>query len=488
AQEIYTDNGPFDHPNKYFRQNFLGRAYLKGERWKWTLTTSSYAGFWNASNQIPASLVDSGTLSRFDAIDPSDGGQTQRHQLTSRFDYQLNGHSKFFIEAYGVQYDLKLYSNFTFFLDDPVNGDQIQQTDHRQVFGYNSAYTRHDHFGSQRFETVVGNGLRFDHIHNSLSHTKQRQYINSIAENSILQMNPYFYFQETWIPTHWFRAQIGSRFDLLNFQVQDELGGGNEGHKTNFIISPKANLTFIPFDFLEVFLNFGQGFHSNDARGVLNATSPANTYAKSTAAEFGVTGNWRDHLKLKTSFWWMDLNSELVFVGDDGTTSPKGKSRRFGVETELQAKLLSWLSLDADFTYSHARFVNEPSNLNAIPLAPTWTLSAGISADHPSGFYGSLRGRAISDRPANEDRSLTATGFHVWDLKLGYQMKNRHWFGSDHAGIAFELNALNLFNAQYRESQFDTTSKPSPTSTPLTDVHFTPGYPLTILGSTRLFF
>ncbi len=488
ANEIYTTDGPFVHPDRYLRYNLIFRGAFDLEKWKGSLITSSYHGFWNASNQIPATFVENGSLDRFDALDSTDGGSSQRHQILAKLTYAPSAKQKIDWMAYGAYYDLNLFSNFTFFLEDPLHGDQLNQKDKRFQAGFQTKYDREDYLGPVRLRHFLGAGLRFDRIKNALHHTQARALIEANTENLVSLLNPYFYLQEDIQPASWLRLSGGVRLDGLHMDVADRLAQGVEGQNTSWVLSPKAGVVLSPHSILDLFMNFGQGFHSNDARGVVRSIDPASPYAKATGGEAGIRLKPFQRLNLDVAAWYLDLESELVFSGDAGTTEPSGPTRRAGIEADLNYKILDWLTLDFDFTWTHARFRDLPEGENAVPLAPRWTLSGGLMAEHPLGIYGSLRTRAISDRPANEDASLTATGYYLLDLMLGDKQQNRKWFGSDKSGFALEFKILNFLDANYRESQFDTTSRPDSTGAELTDVHFTPGYPRTFLGSFTLYY
>lgn len=488
ANEVYTTDGPFQNPENFFRYNFFARGFIDSEKWQAIFTGSSYKGVWNASGQIPLSLVQSGELSRLGTLDPSDGGESQRHQIYAQLNYKPDAKQNLNLLFYGAYYDLDLFSNFTFFLNDPVNGDQIQQSDRRLLAGYQAVYSRNNDWGKVGFKTTLGQGLRFDRIHNALNHTTQRVLIEKNAENELFNLNPSFYVQEEIFPASWIRLVLGMRTDLLYFNSKDNLGKEVEGSKTAWVFSPKASVIFTPKKEVELFLNFGRGFHSNDARGVLRSKDPANPYAQATGGEIGIRTKLFDKLDLALAGWAIHLGSELVYVGDEGTTEAKGPTLRIGGEAEIRYSILQWLTADIDFTYSRGHFTNLPSGENAIPLAPRWTLSGGLTASRETGFYGAIRVRGISDRPANEDRSLTATGYVLVDLRAGYRFKKFQWTPNRPGGLNFQLDVLNLLNANYRESQFDTTSRPYREGPEIRDIHFTPGYPVTVMGSVALEF
>ena len=488
GNEIYYTNGPFENPNKYLRYNLVLRGYFEAGNWKGNVTGSVYSGDWNASNQLPLWLVESGAISRFGAIDPSDGGSSHRIQVYSDMKWEPDNKQKLDILSYFYNYDLNLFSNFTFYLDDPVNGDQIQQKDHRQVAGFKAQYDRNDDWKNIGFHETAGLGLRFDHVANELNHTAKRQFISATTRNIINQLNPYFFVQEEIVPTEWFRLVLGFRGDVLDYNVSDVLAGVDQGHKAAFVPQPKGSAIFTPMEALQVYLNFGQGFHSNDARGVLEPVDPASPYARATGAELGIHASLGKKLKLSLAGWYLGLTSELVWSGDTGTTEVNGATVRGGGEFEARYQFADWIWADADFTYTYARFKNDPAGQDYVPLAPLWTVSGGLYAKHPSGFYGSLDVQAISNRPANESNTLNATGFMVWNLEAGYRKEGLNWFGPKHGGYDLKLMIQNLFNANYRESQFDTTSRVSPTSSIVEDIHFTPGFPFTVMGQASLLF
>jgi outer membrane receptor protein involved in Fe transport len=257
----------------------------------------------------------------------------------------------------------------------------------------------------------------------------------------------------------------------------------------------------------DIFLNFGRGFHSNDARGVTAEVDPADPTAQATGAEIGSrvhfldTFPWLRRTDLAVDFFFLDLDSELVFVGDAGTTEPSGATRRYGVEFEGRWQILDWLWADFDATWSDAFFRDEPSDANEVPLAPRYTLKGGFAAKHRSGLFGSIRERTISDRPANEDDSLTAQGFTVFDLQLGYTRALAlpiAWLEDSELTVKVEL--LNMFDKSYREAQFDTASctkreralglpgcgGASPPG--ISNIDFTPGWPRTVIAGIKLEF
>lgn len=487
ATEVLGSNGPFQNSEDLSRFNFWGRGNFSWKNWETLLTASVYRSEWNASGQIPVPLVEEGLLDRFGSLDPTEGGKSNRYQFFGDFTWKGSSAQKVKIKPYFYYYDLSLFSNFTFFLNDPINGDQINQRDKREVAGFKSEYSRSDEAGKLGLFTKVGLGLRYDHIHNELNRTRARNFISSTTQNRINQFNPYVYAQEKIVFNDWATLILGARYDHIAMNVDDLLDQGIAGNANGGFFSPKLSAVFSPTQAVNVFLNFGRGFHSNDARGVLNPVDPATIFGKAWGGELGLTGSFLKKVDFSLAGFFLRLGSELVWVGDEGITEPSGATLRTGIETEVRWQILDWLWTSVDFTWTHGEFLDEPNSQNAIPLAPRWTLNGALMARHPSGFYGTLQMEAISDRPANEDRSLIATGFMVWNLAAGYEKKD-YQVGNNLLGYALQLDILNLFNASYRSAQFDTTSRPFSTGSEITAVHFTPGWPFTILGSASLFF
>lgn len=487
AAEALGSDGPFENPEDLSRLNLVLRGNFSSGNWKSTLTASAYRSQWNASGQIPAPLVDEGLLPRFSSLDPTEGGKSNRYQFYANLVWQGKGQQTLQIKPYLYYYDLDLFSNFTFFLNDPINGDQIEQRDKRRVVGVKTQYQRFDQAGKVGFFTEVGTGVRYDHIHNELNHSRARILLSRTTQNRIHQFNPYVYAQEKMIFNDWFTLIAGARYDQIVMDVTDPLNQGIAGHASGGIFSPKASAIFSPTKNLDVFLNFGRGFHSNDARGVVNPVDPATIFGKAWGGELGLNAEFLDKVNFSVSGFFLRLGSELVWVGDEGVTEASGATLRAGIETEVRWQILDWLWTYVDFTWTHAEFLEEPASQNAVPLAPRWTVNGGLVARHPSGFYGSLQTEAISSRPANEDRSLIADGFMVWNLTAGYR-KDGYQVRGNTLGYALQLDVLNLFNSNYRSAQFDTTSRPFPGSPEINAIHFTPGWPLTVLGSASLFF
>ncbi len=507
----YSD-GPFENPERSKKFNLFSKlTYQLSPRSFISLSVSSYAGDWYASGQLPLRAVDSGALSRFGAIDPSEGGSSTRHNVYLAYELH-SGSSDLSALVYYSRYALTLYSNFTLFSVDEQNGDGIEQADERDLLGFRASYRRRAAWRWLRFDTTIGVSGRFDRIHNSLYSQRSRQRLAPIVEHDIGQSSLALYGKEEIAFSRWARLILGLRADLFTFDVHDRreelslgaaLGNATSGVRGEALLSPKATLVVSPHRRLDLFFNFGRGLHSNDARGVVRAVDPVSPLTAALGYELGARARLFDRLDLAASFWGLDLDSELVWVGDEGTTEAAGATRRLGFEFEGRLRLTSWLFFDLDLTLNDARFTQNAGNANAVALAPRVTLASGLSVLTPFGLRGSLRFTGIDSRPATEDGFLVAQGAYLFDAFVSY----RYRF------IELGISVENLTNAEYRSAQFATTSRlrgeppnnaPPPASacpgstraqvndaghfTGCEDLNFTPGTPINVQGRATLYF
>jgi outer membrane receptor protein involved in Fe transport len=495
AVEGAGQDGPFVHPEDYDRYKLFARVGYGDGPWESDVTFTSYRGTWNASGQIPLREVRAGRLDRFDSIDPSEGGTSQRHQLYARTSWKPDDRQEANVLAYGVYYDLDLFSNFTFFARDPVHGDEIEQKDKRFFGGGEARYTRRLEVGGFETALTAAVGARGDHIGEQLNYVAQRDFLARQTDHDVQQVNAFGYVSAdtTWTP--WLRTVVGLRFDDLYFDVDDNLESTTsddlkgQGTKNDTLVSPKASVVLSPVAGTDVFLNYGEGFHSNDARGAVRDVNPTDPSAKARGAELGVRTRLFDRLDLAASFWMLDLDSEIVFVGDEGTTEPSGATRRVGGELEVRYRILDWLFFDVDYTQTVAKFRFARDVADDVPLAPRFTVNGGITARREDGLFGSIRTRAISARPANEQNTIRAAGYTIWDLQLGKRFElTEARSGGYVKALTFQLDVLNLFDHDNREAQFATDSRLAFEPQVVSDLNFTPGYPLTAIGSIALSF
>jgi TonB family protein len=530
AAEVSGTGGPFLYSEKLQRYNLFAKAaYPVSPATTLSLAAAAYASSWTGSGQIPARLVDQGLLDRFGSIDPTEGGDTHRLQVIASLMTRPDPRSSFTATISALRYGLTLFNDFTFDAVDPVHGDEIEQDDRRTTLYGSARYDRLDRAGPVPFLTTLGAQFRYDEVAASLWKVERRMRLpdclaiaNPCVSTEDRQSDAAVYLQEDVRPVRFLRFVVGLREDLFDFDVQSNKPGGglDPDHPDpvppavqRSILSPKASAVVTPIEELDLYLNFGRGFHSNDARSAVE-TGGAGAVPAATGYELGARGRlFGGQLDLAAAAWRLDLDSELVWSGDAGGTVPAGATRRQGLDLEARWQILPWLYADLDVSLAHSRFKADSGNGNAVALAPSRIVTGGLTVQHPSGIRASLRVRHIGERPASQltaddpmdpanpagarvppcspalDAStaqgqrcyLVAEGYTVFDAAIGYV--TRHW------GVT--LVAENLTNAAYREAQFGDISqvvrvpadvRPGfvPETHPIQDVHFTPGNPLAL--------
>ncbi|WP_236977731.1 TonB-dependent receptor [Membranihabitans maritimus] len=481
ATEFLRTDGPFESPQNFNRINFMGKytGHLTPTD-KISLTASTFTSDWDASGQIPQRAVDNGMITRFGAIDDTEGGQTHRTNLLFQYNKSIDDKSFVKNNIYYTKYDFELFSNFTFFLEDPQNGDQIKQIENRKIYGFNSEYNRQ--FSGSRIsgDWQAGVGLRADQIfNNELAHTVNRKEIlERIQSGDVRESNGYGYLNASFDLGQW-TLNPGIRLDLFHFQYQDALTNLylNQSQAQS-IASPKLNILYhLPEDHIQLYLKTGKSFHSNDTRVVI-IQNGQKILPSSYNTDLGIIWKPFPNTVINTALWYLFLEQEFVYVGDAGIVEPGGKTQRQGVDFSLRYQPWEWLFWNIDGNYTYARSVEAPQEENLIPLAPDFTLSSGLKVLHPSGWYGGISVRHMDHRPANENYSITAEGYTITDFNAGYQ------WGKIDLGIQIQ----NLFNTEWNETQFATESRLAGEVNPVEEIHFTPGTPFFAKGVVRFSF
>ncbi len=465
AGEYITSDGYFEHPQDFERINLLGKYHYKlNNQSGFKISGSYFTSHWKASGQIPQRAVDSGIISRFGAIDPDEGGATDRSNMMLQFYFSKNVHQLFKINAYLVNYNFELYSNFSFFLNDTIHGDQIRQKEKRTIFGIESQW-------QNQHKNLFWNlnlGLRKDDINESeLSHTKNRNLLlERKAFGNITESNVYAGFTLKYKVNNW-DIDLQGRYDLFKFNYQDKLPALSENHtKTEGLFSPKCKLHYTVNKNLQLYAKSGFGFHSNDSRLLQNNKS-SDFLTRSFNTDLGIQIKPVNTLFLHAGIWTIYLEDELVYTGDEAIVESVGKTFRKGLETGIRWQPLRWLFLDAELTYTLARLTEANESENYVPLSSKWNSSGGITLMDIKNTSFAIRYRYLGDRPANESASITANGYTVFDANVNYQYKNLHF------GIVCE----NLFNTTWNEAQFASISRLKDEVQAVEEIHFTPGTP-----------
>ncbi len=475
AIEQYYSDGPFINAQKYKRFNGYGSLTAHPtDDLSGGLTYSYLRSSWHGSGQIPLREVRAGRLDRFGAIDPSEGGDTDRMVLTAEGSWKPSETQAAKATFYAQRYDLDLFSNFTFFQNDRVHGDGIEQVDERWIFGSDTSYSQTAFPWNRETIGTLGFQTRWDRGRGILA--KQQGRVR-LSETQDVDLSQYSYGPYVKVDSRllsWLRFVGGSRFDFYRFGVDDRLSTGVDGSVEAWAPSVKGNLIFGPWWNTEFFLNAASGFHSNDARDVVR--NPNGTQLpQAVSYEAGARSQPSNGLDLFASLWILRLQSELVLNGDDGTFTPKGSTRRYGTEMGAKWKVTDWFSLYGDLTLSKAYFLG---NHEAVPLAPQLTSRMDATVKLPYGLESSLEMRVLGNRWLVEDRSWKAHGYTLFTWTNKYRWKRAQFF----------LSIENLLNTHYREAQFLDTSQLRTESSPVTDVHLTPGNPRAVLGGVTIDF
>ncbi|WP_348812624.1 TonB-dependent receptor [Flavobacterium maritimum] len=474
ATEYILTDGPFDSPQNFNRMNLFGKySAILTDNSKLSILASRFSSKWDASGQIPQRLVDNGTISRFGAVDDTEGGNTSRTNFSASLSKPINENTFLKSNAFYSNYRFELYSNFTFYLEDPINGDQIRQKEDRDIFGMDAELNHKTKINEIDVLLQYGLGFRADATKDTeLSHTLNRNTtleqikLGDIDESNLFTyLNSEFNFGKLMINT-------GIRLDYFKFNYQDKLAASYETQSESKVkLSPKLNFIYSQNNKLQFFIKSGMGFHSNDTRVVVQ-NSGKQILPAAIGTDVGTIWKPLPNLILNTALWYLFLEQEFVYVGDAGIVEPSGKSKRMGAELGLRYQLYDWLYLDADANYTYARSMDEPKGQDYIPLAPDFTTTGGLSFQKANGFSGGIRYRYLKNRPANEDNSIVAKGYFVSDMNINYQFKN----------INFGITIENIFNTEWNETQFATESRLQNEPKPVEEIHFTPGTPFFIKG------
>jgi len=484
AAEGYYTNGPFQNDNRYFRANLFGKMTTNlTSRDELSLTGTFLKSEWNASGEIPLRAVLDGTLDRFGAIDPSEGGKTLRSTARLNYHYDTSSGGQFFANAYGQYYRVDLFTNFTFFLNDPIHGDGIQQSDRRVVYGGDLGYKQRGELLNMPTIGTIGFQTRVDDIHARLGTQTKRTPIGTTTDSDVLEASYAPFVKAEIQPISWMRVVGGLRAETFTFDVRNRCQACIDppaGRTSSGIVLPKMSLILGPWLNTEFFANYGQGYHSNDARSAV--TPGSSPLARSKNYEIGIRSKpWGlDGMELIATLWQIDLQSELVFVGDSGTTDIRGPSRRRGVEVAARGQVWGPIYFNGSVTYTKAEFRNG----DAIPLAPEVTAYGALLLKWPEGLTSQLQATYLGVRSLTEDRSFKSPSWLTFDLTERYQLPVKLPYGRMEA-FAF---VQNLFNTQWEQATFAFASQLRNETQPVTDIHFVPGNPRMVMGGVAWYF
>ena len=493
ALEYMHNDGPWSNTADFRKVNGVVR-YTIGE---FTFAGMAYTSQGVATNQIPERAVTGGLISRFGTIDPSDFTFTRRYSLSGAWQHTTGG-SVTKANIYVIDKTMALYSDFTYFLDDPVHGDQFEQHDKRITSAFNASHTLTGNWGGHEVENEAGLQLQNDNIHNGLDHTENRQLLTVWRDDHVAESSEAAYFQNTF---HWsdkFRSEAGIRGDLL--QISDHSGTANSGRTSAGLVSPKLNLIFGPWAKTEFYINSGEGFHSNDARSTVDTSvpvsdpsegpnQPVKPLVRSRGYEVGSRTVIIPGLESSLTFFQLHFDSELEWDGDKGETSPGRPSLHTGFEFANYYTPTRWLTIDLDYAYTRARSQGQQVPVaygntivygNYIPGAVEGVGSLGISIHDMGRYFGSLRVRYLGGYPLTEDNSQHEGPSTVVDAQIGYKF-SKH--------VTMVLDGLNLNNSRASDIAYYYASRlPGEPLQGVNDVHFKPLEPISARLSLIYYF
>lgn len=468
AGEANYSDAFFDAPQKFQRYNLLAKyhGHLNAQN-HLTFSLSNFWSRWDASGQIPDRAVESGLIGFFGAIDPNEGGQTARSNINAELVSNL-GKGILKNQVYFSNYQFTLFSNFTFFLNDSLNGDQIKQKESRNLWGINTNYSVKTNFMHPYSELTIGISSRSDLVRNSeLSHTRLRnEILKYVSLGDIAETNLGLFAEENMKLSTNIEMTLGIRIDNFMNRYKNKLENNVIGRVSSSIVSPKFNLNYLLNEHLKFYFNSGKGFHSNDTRAVVGQNG-LSTLPPAYGFDAGMMLKPNKKIYLNLAYWYLWLKQEFVYVGDEGIIEPSGKSLRKGFDVSFRYQITDKLFFDTDANWAIPRALEEPKGKDFLPLSVKFSSVGGITLKNEHGISGSIRYRYLADRPANEDNSIVAKGYFINDAFLSFS----------HKRYLISLSIQNIFDVRWKETQFATLSRLKTESQPVEEIHFTPGTP-----------
>jgi hypothetical protein len=475
ALELNHNDGPWVRPDDYEKVNTVVRYSQGDNRNGFSIIGMGYWADWDSTDQVAQRAIDSGLISRFGLLDPTDGGKARRQSVSADLQ-RSSGPSSYRAAGFFLRNNLNLFSNFTYFLDDE-DGDQFEQAERRTAAGGRFTYRRLGHFFERHTESALGVQLRRDWLDPvGLYHTAGRQRVSTTREDEVGQTMTGLYAQTEveWART--FRTTLGLRADIYQFDVTSN-NPRNSGDGSDGLVSPKFAAVFGPWGGTEFYANAGRGFHSNDARGATINVDPVSgdpvervtPLVPAKGAEVGVRTVRVKGLQSTFTLWYLGLDSELLFVGDAGTTEAGRPSRRVGVEWTNYWRLQPWLTADLDVSFSRARFTDDDPVGDSVPGALDRVISGGITVEPQQPLFGSIRLRHFGPRPLIEDGSVKSEGTTLWNGEVGYRFSRR---------LRVVLELFNVFDAEVSDIDYFYASRlPGEPEGGVEDIHTHPALP-----------
>ena len=514
AVEVFHENGPFIHPENFGRLNAYAKATrVLDERSEVSFMVMAYSGSWSMSGVLPARAVcgegdgtptplayaGSKCINRFDSVDPTQGGASQRVMAWTQYRRQFDRHWDVQANLFTLHSNLQLFPNdgiaASFQPDGITYGSQVEQDDTRTESGANVRLTHRITLGGMPMRTTLGIQIRNDDIEAQLHRTEGRIRLDGVDANipgpiydgRTNETETGVYAEEEVRPARWLRFVLGARGDRVDAATNNESQTAVDkvsGYAGQSQFSPKASAAVSPIDAWDLFANYGRGFHTNDAR-TLFLGQATTLIAPATGYELGTTVRPSDGLSLSAVGFLIDLTSELTIDGDTASTSASGPTRRYGVELTGRYNFDNRIYADVAFTAAHGRFTDAAdvaAGSVLLPDAPIRTFSAGLGGRQPVGpvtLLGSVVVRSMSDRYGDPGPApLIEKGWTVVNAEAGARWKN----------LELVADLLNVGNVAWREGQFEVNSRlPSEGPNPPAGISFTPGIPRTLMAHAAVY-
>jgi hypothetical protein len=474
--EYSHEDGPWETGDNFRRLNGVIKYHQGTDTEYWSLTGMYYDGQWNATDQVARRAIEDGRIGRFGRLSDDEGGETSRASLQLLRQWK-DGNATTKISSYVGYYDLNLFSNFTYFLDDPVRGDQFEQQDRRWFTGTKASRLWEYEIGGKKATTLLGLDTRTDLQDGAgLYKTEARRRFRTVREDDVSETSAGLFLEQNYQITDKIRLTGGVRGDLFRFDVESN-NPDNTNDEWDGIVSPKLGVVFGPWAETEIYLNGGLGFHSNDARGVTIATDPntgekadpADPLIRTKGAEIGLRTQAVPGLTTTLGLWFLESDSELVYVGDAGTSEAGPGSRRYGMELAAYYRPAPWFTLDSELALSHARFQNA-GDADRIPGSIDTMWSGGLTIGAAEGFFGSLRSRFFAPRPLEETGKIESKSSFTLNARAGYRRQN--W--------EIAVDVLNLLDRDNNDIEYFYESQLPGESAPIADIHLHPAEPRTV--------
>lgn len=489
GEYLYSD-GPFDYSQNLSRINLFGKFNsMIGMNNKLSVILSTFKSNWKASGEIPQRAISEGYIKdMFGVIDSGQGGNTSRTNLSVKLTSHLKNNTTVENQLYYSHYYFDLLTNFTFYLVDPVKGDEFNQHEARELYGYTSTISRQNFIKDVSIRSTAGLGIRYDMTHPSwLAHSLDHTILNFLQLGNIRETNLNGYIDET-IEKHKWLISLGARIDYLHFYylntapVNDSAAGIYTGVKNmqgKSIFSPKLNISYTINNQVQIYLKTGKGFHSNDARVVV-ANKGYGILPAAYGMDVGI--NWKPLPKLfiNSALWYIYLQQEFTYGSDygDESVNPGGRTIRDGIDFSARYQIRKWLYGDLNLNLARPRSLDDPKGKDYLPTAPTFTSTAGLYVTFPNGLNGGISYRYMHDRPANINYTLVAKGYFLTDLTMNYTKKK----------FEFGVSIENLFDQKWYESQIEYISRLKYEPAPVDEVSYTAGTPFFARLKCSVFF